>query len=108
MTDLEWQHLEKRIRDRPNEIANSRSFFEDDRRPIVVQVRLDRASHVLFLDLDLSFGKDVGGLELEDFMSWVRVGMEDLTGLIQEPIVFEWMIGGRDMDYWFGRLSIRR
>ncbi|MET0254159.1 MAG: hypothetical protein ABW193_00100, partial [Luteibacter sp.] len=103
MTEPEWQALETRINDRASEIANSQAFFEDDRRPISVKSRIDRASHVVFIELDESFGKDVGSLELEDFMSWIRVGMEDLTALIPGFTTTEWMIGGRDMDYWFAQ-----
>jgi hypothetical protein len=103
MTEPEWQALETRINDRASEIANSQAFFEDDRRPISVKSRIDRASHVVFIELDESFGKDVGSLELEDFMSWIRVGMEDLTALIPGFTTTEWMIGGHDMDYWFAQ-----
>lgn len=101
MTELQWQLLEKRIDARANEIANSRQFFEEDRRPITVKAKLDRASNILFLDLDVSFGKDVGGLPLEDFMSGIRFGMEDLTSTIPGFTTIEWIIGDRDMDYWF-------
>ncbi|PTR23977.1 N-acetylmuramoyl-L-alanine amidase [Luteibacter sp. OK325] len=104
MTDVQWRVLEKRISDRANEIANSRNFFEDDRRPIVVQARIERPSNVLVLEVDISFGKDVGSLELEDFMSYVRVGMEDLTGLIPGFTTTDWRIGGYDMDYWFNQI----
>jgi N-acetylmuramoyl-L-alanine amidase len=103
MSDLEWASLETRLRDRANEIANSRSFFEDDRRPITVEVRLDRPSRVLFLGLDASFSKDVGGLELEDFQGEIDVGSEDLTGLVAGFAGTEWTIGGKDMDYWFNQ-----
>jgi N-acetylmuramoyl-L-alanine amidase len=104
MTDLQWKMLEKSINDRANEIANSRKFFEDDRRPIVVQARIDRPSNALVLEIDASFAKDVGGLELEDFMSYVDFSMEDLTGLIPGLTTYEWMIGGHDMDYWFEQI----
>jgi N-acetylmuramoyl-L-alanine amidase len=104
MTDLQWQLLEERINERANEIANSRTFFEEDRRPITLQARLDRPSNELFLSLDVSFGRDVGGLELEDFMSYITFGMEDLTGLIPGFTTTEWLIGGHNMDYWFDQL----
>ena len=104
MTDLQLQTLEKKINDRANEIANSQKFFEDDRRPIAVQARIDRSSKALVLDIDVSFAKDVGGLELEDFMSYIRVGMEDLTEVIPDFNTTLWMIGGRDMDYWFDQI----
>lgn len=103
MSDLEWASLETRLRDRANEIANSRSFFDDDRRPITVQVRLDRPSRVLFLELDASFSKDVGSLELEDFQGAIDVGSEDLTALIAGFAATEWIIDGKDMDYWFNQ-----
>jgi len=105
MTDLQWQLLEKQINDRANEIANSQTFFEDDGRPITVKARIDRPSNVLVLEIDTSFSKYVGSLELEDFMSRVRVGMEELTELIPEFTTTEWMIGGHDMDYWFNEVD---
>jgi N-acetylmuramoyl-L-alanine amidase len=105
MTDLQWQLLEEQINDRANEIANSQKFFEDDRRPIVVKTRIDRPSKVLILEIDRSFSKDVGSLELEDFMSHIRVGMENLTGLISGFTTTEWIIGGHDMDYWFNEVD---
>src|SRR6201991_88922 len=101
MTELEWKLLEKSIDGRANQIANREQFFETDRRPITVVATLDRASNVLFLDIDVSFGNDVGDLPLEDFQSAIRVGMEDLTGLIPGFHTTMWRIGGRDMDYWF-------
>jgi N-acetylmuramoyl-L-alanine amidase len=104
MTELQWQALEKQISDRANEIANSQKFFEDDRRPIVVKTRIDRPSNVLVLEIDRTFSNDVGGLELEDFMSYIDTGVEDLTGLIPGFTTYEWMIGGHDMDYWFNEL----
>jgi hypothetical protein len=104
MTDLQRQQLENQINERANEIANSRKFFEDERRPTVIQARIDRYSNALVLDIDATFSKDVGGLELEDFMSYISAGMEDLTGLIPGFTTTEWMIGGEDMDYWFDRL----
>jgi N-acetylmuramoyl-L-alanine amidase len=104
MTDLQWQVLDKQISDRANEIANSQRFFEDDRRPIVVKTRIDRPSNVLVLEIDKSFGNDVGGLELEDFMSYIDTGVEDLTVRIPGFTTYEWMIGDHDMDYWFNKL----
>jgi len=101
MTTMQWQHLEKLINDRANEIANSRQFFEEDPRPTEVVATLDPTTKVLRLDLDVSFGRLVGGLELEDFQSQIRVGMEDLTDQIPGFNTTDWRIGGRDMDYWF-------
>ncbi|MGF6711497.1 N-acetylmuramoyl-L-alanine amidase [Luteibacter sp. W1I16] len=105
MTDLEWQLLEKRIDSRANEIANSRQFFETDRRPITIVATLDRPSKVLALDIDVSFGRDVGDLPLEDFQGAIDIGIEDMTGLIPGFTTTEWRIGGHDMDYWFNRSS---
>jgi len=101
LTTMQWQLLEKLINDRANEIANSRQFFEEDRRPTEVVATLDPTTKVLRLDLDVSFGRLVGDLELEDFQSQIRVGMEDLTGQIPGFNTTDWRIGGRDMDYWF-------
>jgi hypothetical protein len=103
MAEPEWRALETRINNRASEIANSQAFFDDDRRPISLQSRIDRASHIVIIELDVSFGKDVGSLELEDFMSRIRVGMEDLTMLIPGFTTTEWIIGGHDMDYWFAQ-----
>lgn len=104
MTDLQWQTLEKQINDRANEIANGRRFFEEDRRPIVVKTRISRPSNVLVLEIDKSFSNDVGGLELEDFMSYIDTGVEDLAGQIPGFTTYEWVIGGHDMDYWFNEI----
>lgn len=105
MTELQWQLLEKQIDDRANEIANSQKFFEEDRRPIVVHARIDRPSNAVVLAIDTSFSRDVGGLELEDFMSHIRVGMEDLTAAIPGFNTTKWLIGGYDMDYWFNQIA---
>jgi hypothetical protein len=99
MTDLEWQLLEKKIGDRANEIANSRQFFERDRRPISVAATLDRPSNVLFLDLDSSFGQDVGDLQLEDLQDAIDVGIEDLAERIPGSNTTIWKIGGHNMDH---------
>ena len=103
MTDSEWQILGTKIGDRVNEIANSRRFFERDRRPIVVVAAIDRTSNTLYLDLDVSFGEDVGDLQLEDFQDAIDAGIEDLTALIPGFNSSTWRIGGHGMDYWFNQ-----
>ncbi|WP_051944033.1 MULTISPECIES: N-acetylmuramoyl-L-alanine amidase [Luteibacter] len=103
LTDVQWQQLEKAIGERVNEIANSREFFEEVTRPVTIRASLDRSSNSVILELDESFGRYVGGLELEDMQGWIRTGLEDLTDKIPGFTFVDWRIGGRDMDYWFNK-----
>ncbi|WP_139206707.1 hypothetical protein [Luteibacter sp. UNCMF331Sha3.1] len=103
LTTMQWRLLEKLIHDRANDIANSRQFFEEDRRPTEVVATLDPTTKVLRLDLDVSFGGLVGDLELEDFQSQISVGLEEFTDRIPGFDMTDWRIGGRDMDFWFGQ-----
>lgn len=105
LNDAQWLQLEKAIDQRANEIANDHEFFEEVTRPVNVRTRLDRSTNSVVLELDESFGRYVGGLELEDMQDWIDVGLEELTAKIPGFTFIDWRIGGRDMDYWFNMLA---
>ncbi|UPG89540.1 N-acetylmuramoyl-L-alanine amidase [Luteibacter aegosomaticola] len=86
-----------------NEVANKRSYFEQDYRPISFRVTFSPEERLLYFDTDERMGPEAGYTDMIDMTNNIETAAQDLI----EPLVGNmgpvWRYGGRDSDWWMDR-----
>jgi hypothetical protein len=88
-----------------NEVANGRSFFEEDYRPIVIRASFDRAQGIVYLDTDERLGPEAGYTEMADMGMNIDDAAEEILRQLPGYHYTSFRFGGKDSEWWMDHPS---
>lgn len=93
--------IERRVDEIANRIANSKSYFEDDKLPIHIKSSFDPVAQSLMMAIDERFGPVSGFPEMEDLQSDITYAVWPMLENIEGFWGLDWRYGGKDLYFWF-------
>ncbi|MGN6481433.1 N-acetylmuramoyl-L-alanine amidase family protein [Luteibacter sp.] len=83
-----------------NDVANGRSFFEPDLRPIPVEASYSAADGILYFDFDARLGSEAGYTEVNDLATCIESSVEGIFNNLPGFTRISYRFGGHDTGWW--------
>jgi hypothetical protein len=85
-----------------NEVANARSYFADDLRPILVEASYSQEDGVLYFDFDERLGREAGYTGVTDLTTYIEEDLKDVLKKLSGFNRISYRFGGHDTGWWLG------